>query len=112
MKLTDLEPSFLKWKDDSHYEKTDQLVGADGIIFLCPKCFCINGVATGTHRIVCWAPHVPQTTFPRPGRWNLVGSGYKDLTLVNGSSSVLVRRVPGEPDHWHGYVRNGEVTNC
>jgi hypothetical protein len=112
MKLLELKPSFLKWKDDSHYEQMDTAVGADGIEFLCPVCFRKNGGEAGTHMIICWAPNVPQTTTPKPGRWNLVGSGYDDLTLVNGSSSVLVRGEPGKPDHWHGFVRNGQVTDC
>lgn len=112
MKLTDLDPTFLKWKDDSHFELTDNVDEADGIQFLCPKCFVKNGGSIRTHSIVCWEPNVPQTTTPKPGRWNLVGSGYNDLTLVNGSSSVLVRGEPGHPDHWHGFVRNGQVTDC
>lgn len=112
MKLTELEPTFLKWKDDSHFELTDIINEADGVQFLCPKCFVANKGKIGTHSIVCWQPNVPQTTTPRPGRWNLVGSSYDDLTLVNGSSSVLVRGEPGKPDHWHGFVRNGQVTDC
>ena len=112
MKLTELEPTFLKWKGDSDSEKTDVFAEADGVLFLCPKCFRKNRGSAGTHAIICWVPKVPQTTTPRPGRWNLVGSGYGDLTLVNGSSSVLVRGEPGQPDHWHGFVRNGEVTDC
>lgn len=112
MRLSELDPSFLKWKDDLNFERIDQASGADGIMFLCPKCFKKNGGAVGTHSIICWAPHVPQTTTPKPGRWNLVGGSYDDLTLVNGSSSVLVRGEPGKPDHWHGFVRNGNVTDC
>lgn len=112
MKLVDLSPNFLKWKDDLNYELTGRIEDADGVSFLCPKCFALNGGPSGTHSIICWEPNVPQTTTPKPGRWNLVGSGYEDLTLINGSSSVLVRGAPGEPDHWHGFVRNGQVTNC
>ena len=112
MKLTELEPTFLKWKDDSNFEEIGDISAADGIMFLCPACFRKNRGPVGTHAIICWEPNVPQTTEPKPGRWNLLGSGYGDLTLVNGSSSVLVRGEPGQPDHWHGHIRNGEVVDC
>ena len=81
MRLTALEPTFLKIIDDTHYQHVDDIAQADGVMFLCPKCFGHNNGPVGTHQVLCWAPHVPQTHFPRPGRWALHGTGYSDLTL-------------------------------
>ena len=60
----------------------------------------------GTHGIICWAPHVPQTTNPTPGRWNLNGTGYHDLTLTASSSSVFLRTSPCAA---HFNVTAGEI---
>lgn len=107
MKLVDLEPAFLKILD----EKTVRFEGvtmaeADGIAFLCPKCYAANGGRVGTHQVWCWRPHVPQTVSPQPGRWEFTGTGFSDLSLVAGSSSVKL--IGG--CEWHGFVQNGEVT--
>ena len=131
MKLTALEPTFLKIIDDTHYQYVDDIAGADGVMFLCPKCFGHNSGPVGTHQVLCWAPHVPQTHFPRPGRWSLHGTGYSDLTLRAGSSSVLLTSWCRHPEckgwhgwpegggppcaearcaGWHGFVNAGEVT--
>ena len=99
--------------DDTHFHDVDSIAEADGIIFLCPKCFAHNGGSVGTHSVICWNPSVPQTTSPKPGRWNLVGTGYHDLSLVVGSSSVLLNGRCWEGaggEGWHGFVTNGEVT--
>lgn len=111
MKLTDLEPQFLKIEEPNRsYKHVDTIAEADGIWFLCPKCYVANGNSNvGTHMVICWAPHVPQTEHPIPGRWNLVGSGYADLTLQAGSSSVLLM---GEGCKAHFLVTNGEVTDA
>lgn len=108
MKLRELEPQFLAREDDTHFRIVDSIEEADGVDFLCLKCFVANGGPVGTHRVICWRPRVPQTTTPRPGRWEFQGTGLDDLTLVAGSSSI---RLP-EGCEWHGYVRNGEVTDA
>src|SRR5574342_554084 len=90
MRLTELEPSFLKRLDDKTFRRNTPFAEADGIIFLCPKCFVANKGPIGTHSVICWRPHVPQTTTPVPGRWEFQGTGFDDLTLVAGSSSVLL----------------------
>ena len=77
-------------------------------MFLCPRCFQTNQGPVGTHRVICWRPHVPQSFFPVPGRWEMEGSGLSDLTLVAGSSSVLLR---GGCDA-HFFVRGGEIQMC
>jgi hypothetical protein len=108
MRLTELEPSFVKIIDDKRHQLDVPLADADGIMFLCPKCFKDNGGAVGTHQIICWAPHVPQSRAPGPGRWNLTGTGYEDLTLVGGSSSIQLTG----GCRWHGFVRKGEIVDA
>lgn len=106
MKLTDLEPRFLRRESDVLFQMVDSLAEAQGIRFLCPKCFVTNNGPCGTHSVICWNPSVPQTTHPVPGRWDFVGTGFHDLSLVAGSSSILLP----PPCNWHGFVKDGEVT--
>lgn len=108
MKLIELEPQFLKLADpDGHVYRTDATFeDCDGIWFLCPKCFQANGGTRGTHGVICWKPHVPQTISPKPGRWAHTGTGFNDLSLVAGSSSVLLTG----GCQWHGFVTNGDVS--
>jgi hypothetical protein len=131
VRLRELDPWFLKILDDKTDQRVDGIAEADGVMFLCPKCFVHNGGEVGTHRVLCWRPRVPQTRDPKPGRWELVGTGFDDLSLVAGSSSVLLKSFcarPGCPNWhgwpegggppcadprcagWHGFVKNGEVT--
>lgn len=109
MRLVDLEPRFLKITVPGKENRyVDTIAEADGVIFLCPKCIVTNGGPVGTHPIICWAPHVPQTEQPTPGRWNLVGAGYDDLSLVAGSSSVLLQGGCNA----HFFVERGEIRMC
>lgn len=106
MKLAELEPRFMRREDDHHFQDVESIDEADGIIFLCPVCFKANNGPVGTHAIICWRPRVPQTTSPTPGRWEFEGSGIDDLTLVAGSSSILLNG-PGCGAHF--FIRNGEI---
>ncbi len=82
---------------------------ADGVWFLCPKCYAAHGnSAVGTHWVCCWRPRVPQTWSPQPGRWEFQGTSLDDLTLVAGSSSVLI--TSGCMAHF--FVRNGHIEEC
>jgi len=90
MKLMELEPQLLKRINDKEYQEVDCLADADGIRFLCPKCLAELGGRPGVHSCICWCPSVPQTTYPRPGRWAFEGTGLSDLTLRAGSSSVSI----------------------
>lgn len=107
MRLSELRPAFLKLLD----QRTRRYEGvtreeADGIQFLCPKCWTANGGPKGTHMVVCWRPTVPAETTPGPGRWELVGTDFEDLSLVAGSSSVLL--LGGCKAHFfveHGSIR-------
>ena len=105
LSLKTLEPSFLTYTESGKFTLHDQFENADGIVFLCPKCFTVNGGPTATHSIICWTDKVPQDTVPGPGRWIFTGTGYDDLTLT---PSVML------PDGcaWHGFIRQGAVTDA
>lgn len=110
MRLHELNPVWLRRDDDKHFTIVQSIQEADGIEFLCPKCFVANGnSAIGVHAVICWRPRVPQTTNPIPGRWEFQGTGFEDLTLQAGSSSILL--MPPSCG-WHGFIRNGEVTDA
>lgn len=106
MKLAELEPQFVRRTGHDEWEDVDSVDDADGILFLCPKCFETNGGPRRTHMVLCWRPGVPQTQAPRPGRWEMEGTGYDDLTLVAGSSSVFLKG-PGCGAHF--FVRDGQI---
>lgn len=91
MRLTELEPKFLHFEsiESKTYGLTDDITQADGVMFVCPQCYAAQG-RPGSHSVICWSPKVPPEVSPQPGRWNLVGTGYEDLSLVAGSSSVLL----------------------
>lgn len=122
MRLLDLEPHFIRreirpcdgTRDcitvSSHTEHewhvyVDAIADADGIMFHCPKCFQSNGGDIGTHMVLCWRPRVPADVSPKPGRWEFEGTGLDDLTLVAGSSSVLL--IGGCAAHF--LIRSGAI---
>lgn len=107
MRLTELNPRFLKIISEKEYEQIDDINQADGISMLCPKCFLDEPIGpVGCHSVICWQPHVPQTFVPVPGRWKFSGTGYNDLTLTAGSSSIFLRG-PGCQAHF--FITNGEM---
>ncbi|MCB1422787.1 MAG: hypothetical protein KDJ69_10040 [Nitratireductor sp.] len=108
MNFSDLEPVFLKRIDDKRFRHVDSIEDADGVRFLCPKCFEKNSGPIGTHGVICWSPDVPQTTEPTPGRWQMKGTGFADLTLVAGSSSIQIN---GDCNA-HFFVENGKVKDA
>jgi hypothetical protein len=114
--LADLEARFYRWekRDDGRifHVPVETIAEAQGVRFLCPKCFAENGGPIGTHSVVCWSRSrgVPDEATPAPGRWTLDGTGIDDLTL-NGdppgaARSVLLTAGCG----WHGFVTNGDAT--
>jgi hypothetical protein len=105
VKLTDLEPEFLKRTSDNSSMRVDSILDADGVFFLCPVCFKANGGNIGTHACICWRPRVPLNIDPKPGRWEFEGTRLNDLTLVAGSSSILL--TSGCKAHF--FIRNGEI---
>ena len=113
MRLTDLEPQFLRYEPadasgSEHYQHVDAIAEADGVMFECPTCFLARGGPSGTHSIICWRPRVPPHVDPKPGRWEFLGTCYDDLTLFAGSSSVALT----SGCRAHFFVRAGEVIPC
>jgi hypothetical protein len=108
MRLRDLDAKFLSRNEDGSMS-TDvpdtALWQADGVLFLCPKCFAANQGKVGTHSVICWfAGRVPDDVTPKPGRWHPQGTGLDDLTFVGpGAVSVLLTSGCG----WHGFVKDG-----
>ena len=107
MKLIELEPSFLKTSEKSH-SRIEDILQADGILFLCPKCFLENKGSIGTHSIICWQPHVDPNKSPKPGRWKFLGTGFIDLTLQATSSSISL--TSGCKAHF--FITAGEIIMC
>lgn len=111
MRLLELEPRFLRHEitDGKLFlVKVDSINEAQGIWFLCPKCWKANEGPVGTHSVICWNPTVPPEIHPKPGRWNLIGTSLEDLSLVAGSSSILLTA----GCLWHGFITKGEVTDA
>jgi hypothetical protein len=106
MKFIDLEPQFVRKTAEGWTESSDGPSGADGVRFLCPKCFLQNNGPVGTHSVLCWAPHMSDNLEPKPGRWLPVGTGLVDLSLVACPTSVQL----GSGCKAHFIVANGEVT--
>jgi len=92
-------------KEHEYWIPAETFTEADGVGFLCPVCFEENGGPVGTHAVICWRPHVPSHVDPKPGRWEFAGTTLDDLTLVAGSSSVLLRGGCGA----HFFVRSGRI---
>lgn len=111
VKLTELEPEWLRVVMEGRWREVP-MAEAQGLLFLCPKCFVANGGAVGTHSVICWSRSagVSDDEPPKPGRWTWHGTGFEDLTLESdppgGSRSVLLTGGCG----WHGFITNGEVT--
>ncbi len=139
MRLLDLRPKFLRYEERldtwevverqpspgediahvphhavtgmrDYWAPVERLEEAQGIEFLCPKCFVANGGEVGTHAVVCWSKSrgVPDKATPGPGRWVLRGTAYSDLTLdaePGKSRSVLLLGGCA----WHGFITNGDV---
>lgn len=107
VKLTDLEPRFLRHESDTSWREVQTIAEADGISFVCPQCFKANGMKRpGVHSVICWQPRVPASTSPGPGRWTFSGTGYRDLTLSAKSSSI---HLTGPGCGAHFFIRNGEI---
>src|SRR5438270_304458 len=127
MRLTDLEPTFRKidrridtWTIHKEDDTTEQVTGlrlyavevatieeADGLWLLCPLCFKNNNGKIGTHSISCWKLNIPQSDdLTGPGRWDLCGTGFNDLSLrgAETSSVLLTQRCKA-----HFSIVNGDI---
>jgi hypothetical protein len=133
MKFIELEPQFVRheiriekwkrvvgdpltWKSGDPTEevegpceylpKVDTLGDAQGVMYLCPKCFAEKGGPVGCHRVLSWFRDrgITDDVSPGPGRWPVSGTCYDDLTLTG---SVFLQAGCA----WHGYITNGSVTS-
>lgn len=114
MKLTDLEPRFIRCEAAGVRRYVDSIKEAHGVYFLCPKCFKANGGKVGTHMVVCLSSSAgaPADALPMPGRWKMEGTGLHDLTLNADPPSTArsVALVGGCA--WHGFINAGEVVDA
>lgn len=114
MRLTELEGEFIRREvRDGHvyHVPVATLAEAQGVKFLCPKCYADNRGPVGTHLVVCWSRSrgIPDDAKPGPGRWMLEGTGLDDLTL-NGDPPGNARSVALEGGcAWHGFVTMGDA---
>jgi len=102
MTLVSLEPMFIKVYRDGAFTGVQRMEQADGLTFLCPKCF-------GTyqmHWIRIWRPHVSTNILPGPGRWEFVGTGLSDLTLRASHTQDLKTESKCKA---HFAIRNGKI---
>lgn len=112
-RLSELEASFVKLLPEPRgsFRHVTELAGADGLWFLCPKCFKVNLAkhgrgSYGTHAVLCWFDHVPPDLDPKPGRWTPAGTSLEDVTFVPAhgrTQSVALR----SDCAWHGFVKGG-----
>ncbi len=108
----ELEAKFIAIVEPNKVHKyVETLAEAQGLQFLCPKCYAEKGSRPGVHSIICWfrGRGVPDDEFPKPGRWTPSGDSLTNLSFVPGdpphATSVLLTGGCG----WHGYVTNGEA---
>lgn len=106
-RLVDLEARLVRYSagPPEIYTTVDNLADADGMWFLCPKCWADNGGPVGTHSVLCWfVGRVADDVDPRPGRWVPAGTGLGDVTFVGpAAASVMLLGGCG----WHGFVKQG-----
>lgn len=112
-----LQAELLQYVGPGHRRRGDGLAlsAADGVTFLCPKCYHTNAGPVGTHGITCWfVGKVPVMATPGPGRWTPAGAGLADLTFVPGEPprAVSVDLRKGGGCQWHGYIRAGVAVSC
>jgi hypothetical protein len=108
LSLRDLNAEFYRITSPGHYERVEAIADAQGVCFLCPKCFATNGGPVGTHSVICWSRSrgVPDSESPGPGRWLLNGTGIDDLTLDGDGGSRSVQLLGGGCG-WHGFINSG-----
>jgi hypothetical protein len=134
MRLSELNPQFMRretreetWTRRNEDGTTEEVTGpreyyphvetageAQGISFLCPTCFKANNGPVGTHSIMCWSRSrgIPEDVTPGPGRWDLQGTSYEDLTLGADPPNTLRSVKLDAGCHAHFLVTNGEVQDA
>lgn len=101
--LVELDARLVRHESRNGHERAvsvDTLGEAQGVRFLCPHHFRLNGGEVGTHSVLVWfaGRGVPDSARPLP-RWDMHGSGLADLSI---SPSIDLG-----PCDWHGWVTNG-----
>jgi hypothetical protein len=86
VKLTDLEPRFLRCTTPLTYKPTDDIAKADALQLRCPACHWTWGrfkhSRAHVHSIVLWRP--------AQRLWGFSGRGYADLSLMAGKLPVTI----------------------
>ena len=104
----ELDGQLLALEDDNTFRHVDTVAEADGIRFLCPKCFQENNGPIGTHSIVIFFSKCPkaQQLMGHSG-WNAAGRDLSDLTFTGpGAASVLLKT----GCKYHGFIKNGTAS--
>ena len=116
MKLTDLEPQFLRLVPPAPGHGTTWLevsavIDAHGLTFVCPVCYLAHGGVAGAHHILCWFEnrHDPLADRIGPPKWRVAGTGYADLSFTSLKFNS-VRMLGGCKAHFH--ITNGVVRDC
>lgn len=113
MKLTELEPYFLKRVDERTNHIVETLAEADGIGMICPQCFKSKGGTVGAHHILCWFyGKVPDTIDPKPGRWKAIGTGFSDLSFVEPVPKMATSVLLIGGCNAHFLIQNGQIILC
>jgi hypothetical protein len=102
--MLDLEPTFVHHTPRG-FRRVDHIDQAVGILFLCPACWVVNNGPVGTHSILIYETGVPKEVMPLSDRWSMAGTSLDDLTLT---PSIQLHGCC----QWHGFVKNGQVTNA
>ncbi len=110
MKLSDLAVWFIgNVEDDGSFHRQLVAEGAQGIVFLCPRCAteAAAGNDVGIHSIVLFFENprnAPAVSSPLP-KWHFEGTALSNVTLT---PSVHVKL----PCGWHGWITDGTALTC
>lgn len=119
MTLRQLDAEFIRFSDPAKPRGAYDCKGitfeqAQGVMFLCPRCFLANNGAVGTHSILCWFRErgVPDDLDPKPGRWTPTGTGIDDLTFVPGVPPKMTSIKLDSGCCAHFFIERGVVRWC
>lgn len=97
------------------YARVETLAEADGIWFLCPKCFAANGGPVGTHSVSvgftgrCPPGSYGQNLEGQDVRWQVAaGTSLDDLSLTPSIQLLSENPTPAFCA-WHGFVGSSGV---
>lgn len=105
VRLDALRAAWVRRIGENNHETINNFADADGLRMLCPKCFHSHGGEKGTHWLVCWRPRVREGAGPGAGRWEFVGTGINDVSLITSKGLCSVQLTGGCLAQF--YVRHG-----